>query len=198
MMKSKYTPPLKGEKIKIINYLSRKPIFNQIGMSLLEVLVSVIILAVGMLGIASMLLVSSQANNSSYMKQQAIQTVYNIFDKVRANSQAAINGNYNVSNIGSTGLPTALTTPSVQCNAASCTPSQLATYDTWNWLSNDVARLPNGCGSITSAPSAIVGNTIITVTVQWDDSPAQSTVGASSQASSANANFVQIRIQSQL
>ena len=102
----------------------------QKGMSLLEVLVSIIILAIGMLGIASMILVSNQANNSSYMKQQAIQSVYNIFDKIRSNTQAAASGNYNVSNIGSTGSPTAVTTPIVQCNAAACTPAQLAAYDT--------------------------------------------------------------------
>jgi type IV pilus assembly protein PilV len=171
---------------------------NQKGISLLEVLVSVIIIAIGMLGIASMLLVSNQANNSSYMKQQAIQNVYNIFDKIRANSQAAVNGNYNISNIGSTGLPTAVTTPTVMCNAAACTPAQLATYDTWTWLTKDLSRLPNGCGSITTAPSPVAGNTTVTVTVQWDDSPAQNSVGTNSQISTVNANFVQIRIQSQI
>lgn len=168
----------------------------QKGMSLLEVLVSVIIIAIGMLGIASMLLVSNQANNSSYMKQQAIQNVYNIFDKIKANSQAAINGSYNVSNISATG-PTSVSTPSTMCNAAACTPTQLAAYDTWSWFTKDLARLPNGCGSITTAPSG-AGNTVITVTVQWDDSPAQSSVGANSQASSVNANFLQIKIQSQI
>lgn len=170
---------------------------NQQGMSLLEVLVSIIIIAIGMLGIASMLLISNQANNSSYMKQQAIQNIYNIFDKIKANSQAAINGNYNISNISASG-PTSVSTPSVQCNAAACTPAQLATYDTWVWLTKDLARLPSGCGSITTAPSAVAGNTVVTVTVQWNDSPAQSSVGASSQASAVNANFVQIQIQSQL
>lgn len=204
MMKSKLHPPsdlvLKGEHQKFEIKTSLAPIyfFCQRGMSLLEVLVSIIIIAIGMLGIASMLLVSNQANNSSYMKQQAIQNVYNIFDKILANTQAAVSGNYNINNIGSTGAPTAVTTPAVMCNAAACTPAQLATYDTWAWLTRDVSRLPNGCGSITTAPSPVAGNTIVTITVQWDDSPAQNLVGASSQASSVNANFVQIRIQSQI
>lgn len=169
----------------------------QKGVGLLEVLVSLIILALGMLGIAGMLLISNQANNSSYMKQQAIQSVYNIFDKIRANSQAAKEGNYNINNIGSNGVPTTVPTPGAQCNASACTPTQLASYDTWSWLTTDVAQLPNGCGSITTAPSGS-GNTVLTVTVQWDDTPAQTLVGASSQASAANANFVQIRVQSQL
>lgn len=170
---------------------------RQTGMSLLEVLVSVIILALGMLGVASMLLLSNQANNSSYTKQQAIQSVYNIFDKIRANTAAAANGSYNINNISASG-PTAVSTPGVLCNAAACTPTQLATYDTWQWLTADVSRLPRGCGSITTAPSPVAGNTVITVTVQWDDSPAQNLVGANSQAAAANANFVQVRIQSQI
>jgi type IV pilus assembly protein PilV len=171
---------------------------RQQGMTLLEVLISVVILAVGMLGIASMLLLSSKADNSSYTKQQAIQSVYNIFDRIRTNSQAAINGNYNVSNIGTNGLPTSITTPGTACNVSACTASQLATYDTWQWLSRDVSKLPSGSGSITTALSGVAGNTIVTVTVQWDDSSAQALLGASSEAATSNANLVQIRIQSQL
>ncbi|CZI79027.1 TPA: type IV pilus modification protein PilV [Legionella pneumophila] len=167
------------------------------GMTLLEVLISVVILAVGMLGIASMLIVSNKANNSSYAKLQAVQAVYDIFDRIRANSDAASNGSYNVSNIGSNGYPTSVSAPSVLCNASVCNPNQLARYDTWYWLTKVVSQLPNGSGSITSALSGVAGNTVITVTVQWDDSKAQNELGASS-GSSGTANFVQFRVQSQI
>ncbi|KTD45151.1 type IV pilus modification protein PilV [Legionella quateirensis] len=170
---------------------------RQKGMTLLEVLVSVVLFAIGLLGIASMLMLSNKANNSSYAKLQAVQSVYDIFDRIRANSQAAIDGNYNISNIGSNGLPTSVSTPSVMCNSATCTPTQMATYDTWYWLTKDVSKLPSGSGSITSALSGVAGNTVITVTVQWDDSQAQNQLGASS-AASANPNYVQLSIQSQI
>ena len=172
---------------------------QQKGMTLVEVLVTLVVLAFGLLGIAGMLMMSNKANNSSYAKQQAVQSVYDIFDRIRANYQSAINGNYNVSNIGSNGLPTSVTAPSTLCDASYCTPAQMATYDTWYWLTYDVSRLPNGSGSITSALSINgSGNTIITVTVQWDDSVAQATLGNSSVVSSNNANLVQLSIQSQL
>ncbi len=171
---------------------------SQKGMTLLEVLVTLVILAVGLLGIASMLLFSNKANNSSYVKQQAVQSVYDIFDRIRANYQAAINGNYNISNIGSNGYPTSITAPSILCNVSACTPAQMAAYDTWHWLSRDVSKLPSGSGSITSASSGASGNTIITVTVQWDDSMAQANLGSSSTVSATNPNFVQLSIQSQL
>lgn len=168
------------------------------GSTLIEVLVSLIIFSIGLLGIAGMLLLSSKANNSSYAKQQAVQSVYNIFDRMRANSTAAINGNYNVSNINSSGPPTMPSTPSALCNSTACSPDQLATFDTWNWLTNDVAKLPNGSASITSALNGAAGNTLITVTVQWDDSAAQNQLGASSSAATANPNMVQLSVQSQL
>lgn len=172
--------------------------FNAKGMTLIEVLVSVVLLALGLLGIASMILLANHANNSSYMKQQAIQAVYNIFDKIRANPQAAINGNYTINNIGTNGIPSNVATPSVLCTTSACTPAQLATYDTWSWLTKEVSQLPSGCGSISTAFSGVAGTTIVTVTVQWDDSPAQKSLGASSSPSAANAQFVQISIQSQL
>lgn len=169
------------------------------GMTLIEVLVSIVILAIGMLGIAGMLLLSSKVNNSSYAKQQAVQCVYDIFDKIRANSQAAINGDYNVSNINSSGSPTPPSAPGTLCNQSSCSATQLAAYDTWYWLAYDVARLPNGSGSISASPAGgSAGNTLITVTVQWDDSLAQNAVGASSTRSSTNPNYVQLSVQSQL
>lgn len=167
------------------------------GMTLLEVLISVVILAISLLGIASMLMVSNKANNSSYAKLQAVQAVYDIFDRIRANSEAALSGSYNISNIGSNGYPTSVSAPSVLCNASVCNPSQLAQYDTWYWLTRVVSQLPNGSGSVTSALSGVAGNTVITVTVQWDDSKAQNELGASS-AASGTANFVQFRVQSQI
>jgi len=170
----------------------------QQGMTLFEVLISLIILAIGLLGVASMLLVANKANNSSYMKQQAIQSIYTIFDKMRANSQAAASGNYTVTNIGANGVPAAVTAPSPLCTSSACTQAQLAAYDTWAWLTRDVAQLPNGCGQITTARIAATGNTLITISVQWDDSAAQGLLGANSAASSVNPNYVQIQIQSQL
>ena len=43
------------------------------GFSLFEVLIALIILAIGLLGIAKMLLLTHKSNTSSYMRQQAIQ-----------------------------------------------------------------------------------------------------------------------------
>jgi type IV pilus assembly protein PilV len=145
------------------------------GFTLLEVLLALVIFAVGMLGIAQMLLIAHKSNSSNYIRQNAVQAAYDIIDLIRANRQAAIDGSYNASNLVSNGTPTIPTTPSMNCTMASCTASQLATYDTWHWMASDLAKLPNGCGSITTSVSGI--NTLVVVTVQWDDSPAQKALG---------------------
>ena len=145
------------------------------GFSLLEVLIALVILAMGMLGIARMLLITHKSNSSNYIRQQAVQSAYDILDRIHANRAAALSGNYGVSNLVANGTPTAPGAPSTNCSSSICTSTQLATYDTWYWLANDVTQLPNGCGSISTAVSGL--NTVVTVTVQWDDSPAQKMLG---------------------
>ncbi|KTD74717.1 type IV pilus modification protein PilV [Legionella waltersii] len=167
------------------------------GMTLLEILISVVVLSVGLLGIASMLLVSNKANNSSYAKLQAVQAAYDMFDRIRANSKVALTGSYNVSNIGSNGYPTSVSTPAVLCNSSICTPAQLAQYDSWYWLTKIVSALPSGSGSVTTALAGGAGNTVVTVTVQWNDAQAQAVVGSSS-TQAPTANFVRFTVQSQI
>lgn len=162
------------------------------GIALLEVLIALAIMAISMLGIAAMLVLAHKASSSSYLKQQAIQSIYNILDTIRANRQEAINGSYNINNLVTSGAPTIPSAPSANCTTSTCTTTQLAAYNTWYWLAYDVARLPNGCASITTTPTATSGNTLVTVTVQWDDSPAQRLVGATSTVSANNANLVQL------
>lgn len=139
--------------------------------SLIEILVALIVLAIGMLGIARMLLLSHKASTSNYIRQNAIQSAYNMLDRMHANRQAALDGNYTGGNLVSSGAPTAPSTPSVNCSTSSCSTAELANYDTFIWLTRDVAQLPNGCGKIE------VANTQVTVTVQWDDSPIDKTLG---------------------
>lgn len=166
------------------------------GMTLLEVLVAVVLLSVGMLGIASMLMLSGKTNNSSYSKHEATLCADNIIERMRANSQVVAGGSYTISNINSNGGPGTVAAPAANCAATTCNSTQLASYDTWYWLTVVVAQLPSGSGSITTAPGTDNAS-LVTITVQWDDSIAQSQVGAGSAAGS-KANFVQLRVQSQI
>ena len=159
------------------------------GFTLIEVMVALVVMAFGMLGIASLLLVSARANTSSITKQQALQSAYNVIDKIRANGAAAAAGSYNASDIPASGSPVIPAAPAVDCSTALCnTAAQIAAYDTWYWMDKDLTRLPDGAGSITTATSA--AGTVVTVTVQWNDAPAASSasgVGLGATAASGNA-----------
>jgi type IV pilus assembly protein PilV len=149
---------------------------RQRGFTLLEVLVALLVMSFGMLGISSLMLVTARINTSSVTKQLAIQSANNIIDRIRANRAAAIANAYSVNDLASTGTPSYPTTPSADCSSSSCSPTDLATYDVWYWLTNDVGQLPLGSGAVTTQASG--SNTLVTVTVQWDDAPAQNMVGA--------------------
>ncbi len=163
------------------------------GFALIEVLITFLVLAFGMLGIAGMLLTANKANNSSYAKQQAVQSAYDIVDRIRANRQAAIDGNYNVSNLTSGSAAAVPAAPSADCGTATCTGAQLVTYDLWFWLAKDLAQLPNGSGALLTSASGT--STLLTITVQWDDSPAQGKLGGASQSALGQPNLAQFTTQ---
>jgi type IV pilus assembly protein PilV len=150
------------------------------GFTLVEVLVSLVILSIGLLGIAKLMLFSSHSNDSAYLRSQATALAYQMLDNMRANSaQAAIAlGPY------TTALNAAPTAPGFTCVAtAAC--ANLALYDVYQWKLRlnansgalpplPVGALPNGAGSVTTALAA--GQTTVTIVVQWDDSVAQNTL----------------------
>ena len=58
---------------------------KQRGFSLIEVLVSLVIMSVGMLGVAGMQVISLQQNRSSMLRGEALQLGNDIMDRMRAN-----------------------------------------------------------------------------------------------------------------
>jgi type IV pilus assembly protein PilV len=146
------------------------------GFTLIEVLVSLVVLSIGLLGVGKLMLFSSRANDSAYLRSQATSLAYSILDDMRANQQDAINGLYNVA-LGGYG------NPGFTCTAAApCTVSgQLAQYDLYSWKNAMLGDLPQGDGTVTTAQSAdpVTGATITmaTITVQWNDAVAQQSFG---------------------
>lgn len=119
------------------------------GFSLIEVMVSVLILAVGLLGVAAMQATSLKNTQSSMERSQAVIHTYAIIDSMRANVTAARANQYNV---GWT------------CAAPAAT--NLVTRDIGDWI-NGIrvsSRMSNGCGRIACAAS------VCTVDVRWNDS----------------------------
>ena len=123
---------------------------QQAGAGLIEVMVALVVLAIGLLGIAGLQLVSLQNNHSAALRSQAVTLGYDALDRMRANRDAANLGDY--------------TTDFADAAPAGTT---IAEQDLQEWKLM-LAALPSGAGAISSAAA---GDALLfTVTVQWDDS----------------------------
>ena len=153
-----------------VNTLQRK----QSGFTLIEVLVSTLVLTVGILGVAAMQMVSFQTNQSAYMRSQAIYLGQDMFDRMRANREGyqATTVYDAVDTADSATIPS---DPGCVTSTNGCTPTQMAQQDLREWAQNFYnvtsvddyrPRLLNGRGVVTRTAA---GGEEFTVTVSWDD-----------------------------
>ncbi len=133
---------------------------QQKGFNLIEILVTVIILAIGLLGVAGMQLTGLKYSQGAYHRSQVVVMTNDIVDRMRANRAAAESGSYDIA-IGdaANGVP---------CDVVMiCNPVMMADADLAEWKQALAANLPSGDGSIERN-----GN-VFTITIQWDDSRGQ-------------------------
>lgn len=130
---------------------------RQRGITMIEVLVTVIVLAIGLLGLAGLQLNSLRFTHSAYQSSQATVMANDIMDRMRANRPAAETGVYDIA------LGTTPGSSSCQGVGADCAPDTMAAADLYEWKEALAATLPDGDGSIAS------NGTVFTITVQWDD-----------------------------
>ena len=116
---------------------------RQRGFSLIEVLIAILILAIGLLGMAHMQASGMRSTHGAYLRTQATILATDILDSMRANVTAARAGSYNVA-FGANG-----------------TAGTIEGDDVVFWKANLAATLPAGDGSITTSGSDV------TVAVSW-------------------------------
>jgi type IV pilus assembly protein PilV len=149
------------------------------GMSLIEILVAMIIFSVGALAIAGLQVRSLKSNQSVDSRASATSLLSDIADRIRANPQGAINGDYSLTT-SYTQQRTEITSGSValplpnNCStaAANCTPSQIAANDIEEWRLALNRGLPEGAGAINGA-----ADTGYTVTIAWFDKDLRGATG---------------------
>ncbi len=126
------------------------------GLSLIEVMVALMILSIGLLGIAGLQVVSMRSNHGSYVRGQAIVLTYDMADRMRANSLGVrdINLNavnfYNSSDTGGQFQAAANNSCSESFGTAAttCSVAQVAANDRFEWQAVLAARLPQGQGTV--------------------------------------------------
>lgn len=117
----------------------------QQGFSLLEVLIAILILAIGLLGMAQLQGSGMRSSHGAYLRTQATILAADILDSMRANPTVARSGGYNAN------LQATYTQPS----------DPVAQVDVNAWKANLAALLPNGDGRIVTSGSDV------SVVVQW-------------------------------
>ncbi len=130
---------------------------NQNGFSLLEILVCVFILAVGLLGLASLQAFSIRGSMGSEHRSQAVLIAYDMMERLRSNRAAAIADAYDI--VLDDDRPKGDGAP------------PLADDDLDNWFTNSLSILPAGDASISCDASGRC-----TVLIQWNDSRADADV----------------------
>lgn len=68
----------------------------QAGTSLLEVLIAVVVLSVGLLGLAGLQVAGLRVNQGAIQRSQATMLAYDVFDRMRSDRTAALAGKYDV------------------------------------------------------------------------------------------------------
>lgn len=140
-----------------------KPFYPRLvtGFSMLEMLVALLILSVGLLGVATLQVRGQQFNQVGYLRTQAAFLAYDMMDRIRINidnddnddgttdlNQYADDGNYaypasgNFTQDGPSGSG-----PNTQCdnnNGSPCSVEQLKDYDLDNWFNLVRETLPGG------------------------------------------------------
>jgi type IV pilus assembly protein PilV len=75
----------------------------QHGMTLIEVLVTLVIISVGLLGVAALQLTSLKSNQESYVRSQAAMLAADLLDRMRANQAGFLAGDYDAATFDGTG-----------------------------------------------------------------------------------------------
>jgi type IV pilus assembly protein PilV len=121
---------------------------TQRGTTLVETLVALVVLSVGLLGIAALQIASLSDNRGAHMRSQASVLAYDIADRMRANRASAMANGYQ---IAFTATPAAADT-------------SLTATDIRQWKSTLGQILPGGDGEI------MPDNGMFRISVRWTDS----------------------------
>lgn len=152
------------------------------GFSLIEVLIALLVLTIGLLGLANLQGQSISSSYNAHLRTQATSLARSVIDRMRANRElAAETASYQ------TVFTEPPTSAGTDCSISNCTPEQMASYDLREWkcnlgmyANNEASEqaceglvsqvvLPNGQGQIEQEP--VTGQT--KVTVRWTDTTGQ-------------------------
>jgi len=144
------------------------------GFTMVEVLVALLVLSVGLLGLAMLQATGLRYNNDSYMRSQATILAYDLIDRIRANKAAAVAGAYCLTS--TTPCQTTAAPSTELCgDTLGCGTNQLlAQYDVSRWYAlQDLYMAKAATASSITAKNINTagGNQVyeVTITMRWNE-----------------------------
>lgn len=144
------------------------------GFSLVEVLIALVVIMIGLLGIAGLQAVGVRSSVQAHLRTLAALDAHSLAVSMRAN-RAYWAGVYAAANVSITASATGTVsvTPTVatvaDCAAAACTAGETAAYDLANW-GNLLAAMQHGASaSITRIASSGTSANAYRITVNWSE-----------------------------
>ena len=146
-------------------FINKKSQRRQSGFTLIEILVAVVILSVGLLGVASLQV------QSAYLRSQATLLAYDMADRMRVNTTRAIAGDYN--NFDTTGeVPS---DPGCISDNSGCSAANQSNTDLFEWAARvngsngAIALLPDAQGQVIRGAGKLFTIQVTWTETQWDD-----------------------------
>lgn len=140
-----------------------KPRSSVSGSSLIEVLISLVLVAVTMLGLLGLQLRTMSLQKDSLDRRNAAILVSNLADRISGNFDGFVAGVYGGRSLGTAGAPPATTTACA--SAATCTNPEVGQRD-WELFQSEVRnRLPLGVADLRLGANGAA----IVITVGWLD-----------------------------
>jgi len=134
------------------------------GFTLVETMIALLVLSVGMIGVAGLQAQGLAASRTAIFRTQAISLAGDVADRIRVNRGAELAYEGTAADNSCDG-PTG-------GGGVMCTPAQMAMHDLFIWQAQAAAQLPGGQGTINVNTGT--NPTTYTVTVTWDE-PSQDT-----------------------
>lgn len=157
------------------------------GFTILEVLIAMLVFAIGMLGLAGMQGTALKDNNDAYLRSKAVFFAYDLGDRIRANpdfwrlqitknpagtatANALLTATKNTVEAFTNNYPSCNTDdpPTVGAALVFCNTVQLAQYDWYRIRQDLIAVLPNGAIALTNLDDPDSIEKIIRITVSWN------------------------------
>lgn len=159
------------------------------GFTLLEVLITVVIVALGLLGLGALHVRAMRDTSSAYLRSEAIALTQDMADRIRANPLSANAYQMDLTQFN-TNKAAAVTAAACLTNA--CSTAALAAADLAQWSIAVANRLPSGQGKIDITTTS--GVSTWTITVYWDERRDGST-GTNCSGSSTDLACLRVRMQ---